>query len=261
MRLLLSKLRDFDVVASDGDVGPVTDVFFDDRRWVVRYLVVEPRRLERDAALVISPIGIAGVDPDAGVVTLDLDRDRLERSPGLELHEPVSAQREREYYRFFGWQYYWQGQGLWGRLTTPAGLAAVPPPAAAEGPVAAQTAGVDVFDPAFGDRQPGPADEEARRREAEGEQDRHLRSFTEVKGYGVEAADGSLGHVEDLEADLETWSLPCVVVDTAPLWFGKKVAVATEHARAIDWARTQVVLDLTREQVRSSPEYDPPASA
>ena len=45
---------------------------------------------------------------------MNLTRKQIEDSPSIESHKPVSRQYEEEYYRYYGWPYYWQGSGLWG---------------------------------------------------------------------------------------------------------------------------------------------------
>jgi hypothetical protein len=75
----------------------------------------------------------------------------------------------------------------------------------------------------------------------------------EVTGYYIQAADGEIGHVEDFVVDDETWAVRYVVVDTRNWLPAKKVLVAR------DWVERKVFVNLTREQVRNSPEYDPSA--
>ena len=47
-------------------------------------------------------------------MSVKLTRKQIEDSPAIESHKPVSRQYEEEYYRYYGWPYYWQGDGLWG---------------------------------------------------------------------------------------------------------------------------------------------------
>jgi hypothetical protein len=45
---------------------------------------------------------------------VNLTRQQIENSPSIEMHKPVSRQYEGEYYRYYSWSYYWQGDALWG---------------------------------------------------------------------------------------------------------------------------------------------------
>lgn len=87
--------------------------------------------------------------------------------------------------------------------------------------------------------------------------DPHLRSAKEVTDYYIEARDGEIGHVEDLLAEDDSWIIRYVVVDTKNWWPGKKVLVAPEWMERVDWASQRVWIDLTRDEIKSSPEYDP----
>jgi hypothetical protein len=79
-----------------------------------------------------------------------------------------------------------------------------------------------------------------------------------VIGYYIEARDGDIGHVEDLLVDEHDWAIRYIVVDTRNWLPGRKVVIATGWLERVEWATThQIVVDLTRDQIRNSPEYDP----
>jgi sporulation protein YlmC with PRC-barrel domain len=83
-----------------------------------------------------------------------------------------------------------------------------------------------------------------------------LRSLRDVAGYQISTADGTLGHVEDLIFDDDNWNVRHLVVDTAPLWFGKKVLVAPEWVSHVDWMRRQVEVGFTEDEIKAAPEWD-----
>ena len=43
--------------------------------------------------------------------------------------------------------------------------------------------------------------------------DPHLRSSAEMRGYGIEATHGSIGHIDDFLFDDRSWQIRFVVVD------------------------------------------------
>ena len=51
-------LKNYVVGATDGEIGHVKDFFFDDERWVVRYLVVETGDWLSSRKVLISPIAV-----------------------------------------------------------------------------------------------------------------------------------------------------------------------------------------------------------
>ncbi|MFW6181791.1 MAG: PRC-barrel domain-containing protein, partial [Spirochaetota bacterium] len=81
----------------------------------------------------------------------------------------------------------------------------------------------------------------------------------EVGGYAVHARDGDIGEVEDFIVDDDTWRIMYLVVDTRKLLPGRKVLVARLWVNRVDWLQSLVHADLTREEIRNSPPYDPSA--
>ena len=94
---------------------------------------------------------------------------------------------------------------------------------------------------------------------AAADRDPDLRSCAEVTGYHVEATDGAIGHVEEFVVDDADWTIRFLVVDTRNLLPGRKVLVAPEWFGAVDWERMAIAVDLDREAVRGSPQWDPEA--
>ncbi len=62
---MLRKVTDlygYTLQATDGELGKVKDVFFDDEKWTIRYLVVETGSWLNSRQVLISPYSIAGID-------------------------------------------------------------------------------------------------------------------------------------------------------------------------------------------------------
>jgi hypothetical protein len=218
------------VAARDGDIGHVSQVYFDDEAWGVRYLVVDTGNWLHEREVLISPYSIKHSDPGSSAVRVDLTRQQVRDSPDIDTHEPVSRQHEIEYLRYYGYPTYWGGPSAWGMGSYPGyGLMA-----AAPGSVA---------------RTDPHADEPP--------QDVHLRSAGAVKGYHIEATDGSIGHVSGFIFDDVTWVIRYLTVDTRNWWpGGKEVLLATQWIDAVDWFSSTVSTKLTRDAIRNSPEYD-----
>lgn len=86
--------------------------------------------------------------------------------------------------------------------------------------------------------------------------DPHLRSSAEVTGYRIEARDGEIGHVEDFIVDEQDWVVRYLEINTQQRWFGKKILVAPAWIEQMNWKEQRVYVDLSREAIRSAPEYD-----
>lgn len=223
-------LRGFAVLGVDGEVGSVDDVYFDDERWVVRYLVVDTGSWLTGRKVLLSPFSFRQADWEGKTLVVNLTRDKIQSSPGIDAHMPVSRQQESELFRHYDYPYYWAGPYAWGFSVSPV-----------------------LLDPATLDNRERT---ETREQVTSGE-DRHLRSCSEVKGYAIHATDDTLGHVEDFLVDEEDWSIQMVVVDPRDWWPNKDVLVAPEKISSVDWEDKSVTVGLSRAEVEQSPVYDP----
>jgi hypothetical protein len=76
----------------------------------------------------------------------------------------------------------------------------------------------------------------------------------QLEGFQVEAADGHIGKVDEAT---ERVGRSSIVVDTGPWIFGKKVVIPAGAIERIDMENRKVHVNLTKEQIKNAPEYDP----
>lgn len=86
--------------------------------------------------------------------------------------------------------------------------------------------------------------------------DPSLRSSAAVIGSHVAAADGDMGKVVDCLVDPSTWIIHYLVVDVS----GRQLLIAPDWIVRMDWDDSRVYLEMTGEEIKASPEYDPAAS-
>ena len=232
-------LQRYRVIARDGDVGSVSDLYFDDNRWTLRYLVVDTGGAWTKHPVLISPIALLEADGSTQIFHLALTRAEVTKSPGIELDEPVSLQHQRDHSLDYEWGEH-SGQGESGN----------------QGDLAYM--GLPTYAPAGTPK----SRSRAARASDETNGDPHLRSIQEITGYHVEGRDGEIGHVADVLVDDETWVIRYLVLDTSNWWFGRKVLVPPHRESQIDWADRKIHVDLTREAIKNSPEWkaDEPVS-
>lgn len=232
----LETLRDYGLHATDGHIGQISDIYFDDRDWVVRYVVVDTGTWLPGRKVLIPPRELGEPETGRRDLPIGITRQQVKDSPDIDTDRPVSRQEEERLHAYYGWAPYWGGPMAAGWGGIPAGGLVVPPPGYA--PVPPTEPGAD-----------GRPREEERG-------DPHLRSGREIEGYHIAAEDGSIGHVEDYLID-HGWHMRYLVIDTRNWLPGRRVVVAPDWVRRIDWAAREVEVDLTRDQIRNSPEYDP----
>lgn len=236
-----------DLQATDGAIGTVEDLLFDEQDWTVRWVVAETGNWLHDRKVLLPPEIFGKPNTVARTIPVDLSRQRIKESPPIASDQPVSRQLESDLYGFYGYPPYWGG--ALGMPVGTAGPAAVPPLEASAAPSA--RSGQQSAEPGTGHEDPRPD------RDLEGKGDPHLRSAGEVVGYYIQAADGNIGHVEDILIETDSWAVRYLMVDTRNWWPGRMVLISPSWASGVSWVEKKLFVDATREHVQGSPEYDP----
>ena len=107
MLIIAKQIRKCTIEGTDGTVGTIKDLLFDDKKWKVRYLDIDTGRWLSDRRVVLSPEVIRATDYAGGRLTAPLTREQVENSPSLQSHLPVSRQHEMELARYYAWGAYW----------------------------------------------------------------------------------------------------------------------------------------------------------
>lgn len=201
--------------ATDGEIGTVDHLYFDDQRWTIRYLTVETGSWLNGRKVLLSPRSILYTDPDSGRIDVSLSREQIENAPDIDTHRPISRQREAEYLGYYGYSNYWDGPP-----DMPVAMPAILPQQAPLNPA-----------------------------------DSHLRSTQAVAGYHIDAMDGDIGHVARFIVDDASWVIRYLEIATRNWWPGKKVLLAPAWVEGISWEEAKVSVALTRQTIESCPEY------
>ena len=77
----------------------------------------------------------------------------------------------------------------------------------------------------------------------------------DLRGMSVEARDGSIGKVEDVVDRVAGGAF--LLVDTGPWIFGRTVKLPASVVDAVDHERGVVLVELTKDEIRDAPAYDP----
>jgi hypothetical protein len=209
------------VAAIDGRIGAVKDYLIEDRRWVVRWMVVDTGHWLPGRKVLIHPSAIAPIhlpprpafpmltfgEPLAASVNLTIRQ--IETSPEAHEDERVTGDLERRLFDHYKW------------------------------------------DPSWGASEPGGEAEEGP------PGDRSLGSAAAIKGCPVHGADGEIGSVDNVLIDDVRWTVRYLIVATRGWLHTKLVQIPLDAVTDIDWRGGGVSLPVTRERVNSAPEWDP----
>jgi hypothetical protein len=212
--------------ASDGDIGHVKDLYFDDQNWTVRYVVADTGSWMPGRQVLLSPHAFGSLHQDGKLLLVNLTRKQIEDSPSIEEHKTVSRQYEEEYHRYYGWPYYWEGTGIWGMSGFP--FLQLPPKPAPE-PCPAATC-------------PQPVHSDA-----------HLRSTQAVSGYNLRAGDEIIGHVCDFLMDPQSWAISQLVVKIGHRLTGEDVLIPVGKVSRISYDESTVFANMAGDIPRHSP--------
>ncbi len=224
----VAELFGYKILATNGNIGKVHDFYFDDEVWIIRYMIADAGGWLTHLGVLIFPIALSQPDWKNRAFPVKMTKEKIEASPEIDAHKPVSRQNELDLSKHYQWPAYWV-------------LSEV------SSPIEAETIMKSIKQ----------ADQEYEDKEEEG-LNLHLRSTRKVMGYHIHAKDGDIGHVEDFIVDDEEWILRYLVIDTRN-WLpgGKKVSISPDWVEDVEWALTKVHVNLTVEKIKGGPEYHP----
>ncbi|RJR36022.1 MAG: PRC-barrel domain containing protein [Desulfobacteraceae bacterium] len=215
----VDELKNFVLDAADGEIGRCKDFLFDEE-WVIRYMVADTGKWLPGRKVLISPAWLGKPRWSDGRLPVGATKEQVENSPPLEIGQPISQDYEQRLYD------YWTSPALWGTYAEPA----MPYAQMAQARGYYKTVSPEA---------------------------RGLESTMEVTGFTIQATDGEIGHVEDFVLDDDDWTIRYIIVDTRNWLPGRKVLVSTKWLSDIRWEDKKVSVGMTKDNVRSSPEYIP----
>ena len=228
MEHTIKSLSGFKIGATDGEIGNVTECYFDDKTWTVRYLIVHTGGWLMGRKVLIAPAALSAPDWENKIIPVKLTKAQVEASPDIDTAKTVSRQQEIELYEHYAWPYYGAtGAEFYGGMVVPGILNYMPP----------------VNEVKLGNKKK--------------DVDLHLRSTHEVIGYQIHATDGEIGVVHDFIIDEKNWKIQFLVIETGSWFSGKKVIIAPTWITEVDWEKSMMHTDVSVDQIQNSPAYDP----
>jgi len=228
MKRTVNSLVGYTIKAKDGELGKVSEFYFDDITWSIRYLVVETGNWLNERKVIIPHAALGVTDWKSQTFQVNLTIDQVRNSPDFETQKTVSRQHEIKLFTHYGVPVYWDNVFYDGAV------------------------GTSPYVPIF-DINPVKKEKNSTQQQTD---DLHLRSTEKVEGYYIQAKDGEIGHVEDYIIDDEKWNIRFLVVDTTNWLPGRKVLILPRWINRIDWGESKVYVNLSLESIKNSPEFD-----
>jgi hypothetical protein len=203
----------------------VKDFYFDDESWVVRYLVADTGSWLMGRLVLLTPHAFGKLDQNEKTLHVKLHKKKIQDSPSIESHKPVSRQYETDYYAYYGWPAYWDGSAMWGI----GGYPIILPPSKKEMEL---------------------------QKKFHHRDDKHLRSMQEVIGYNIQSVDEEIGHVSSFLVDDRSWAIHELVIETGHWFSGKEILIPTGKVKRISYEEAKVFVSLTKADIQQTAEND-----
>lgn len=213
----LKSLVDCKIQAIDGELGKMDEFYFDDRTWVIRYMIVDTSNWTTGKKVLLSPLVIQQPDIANKQIIVRLTKNQIQDSPDIDTQKPLARQNTGDISDADYWPAY--------------GMTTLPPTMI-------------------------PVNENIPKEDT-GYKDPHLRSSDEVIGYNISALDGEFGHIDDIIIDDDSWTIEYWIIKTKNWLPGKKVLISPQSINSISWEDEKVYVDMTTDSIKNSPEYGP----
>lgn len=225
-----SQLKTFNIDAIDGEMGKIKDLYFDDKKWAIRYAIIDTRKWLPGRKVLLSPTSFVNLDSENENLEVEYDKEAVRKSPEIPDETAISKDVEQSIAGYYGWNRYWTGNMLWGAQDTP-----------------------------LTTLQPDPMSEDQTRynQQMESLQEYDLRSEDETQGYKVHANDGKLGQVVDMIYDDEYWKIRYLIVQSSESYVDKKYfAFEIDKIESVDWFEEDIYIKGTVAAAEETKQYD-----
>ena len=213
----VKNLIGYRLLARGEEIGKAYDFYIDDRSWRVRYLVAEVGKWPGRRRVLVARAALEKVDSESRVVHLGLTREQVESAPDIDTDKPVSRQQEMLLNAHYGWPADWAAEAL-----------VISPPI------------LDMIE----------------NRERTGG-DPHLRSFREIRSYGLRYFGQVVAKVRDFVLEDCNWTVRQVVASMGGWLDSRCVAVPTSTVTYVSWSGRTLSTTLPYEALEKLPAFRP----
>ncbi|GAB3798623.1 PRC-barrel domain-containing protein [Virgibacillus kimchii] len=214
-----SDLKTYNIEATDGGMGKVQDLYFDDHKWAVRYAIVDTRKWLPGRKVLLSPGSFKEIDDQDKIMYVGYDKETVRNSPPVPENKAFTRDTENTLIGYYGWSRYWMGSMLWGPEDRPL---------------------------ATFNTQPEPRKVNEENAVPSEERQSELRSEGELIDCRVHGDDGKLGQVKDIVFDTEYWKLRYLVIQNSENFTEEEyILCPSTDIETVDWNERDVYVKGT----------------
>ncbi|WP_010650182.1 PRC-barrel domain-containing protein [Oceanobacillus massiliensis] len=216
-----SQLKDFNIHATDGEMGKIKDLYFNEDKWDVRYAIVDTRKWLPGRKVLLTPSTFKTINKDEEFVEVEYDKEKIRNSPPVPEEDNLSAEQENNLIDYFGWNSY-RDNALAGVERGPLGT----------------------FEENGLVRENIPQKPDLFRDEYEVSDVNKMRSEDETIGFKVHAKDGKIGKLADMIYDTEQMQIKYIVVKSSDNLIEDEFYIyRTEQIETVDWYENDLYIN------------------
>ncbi|MFO7790463.1 MAG: PRC-barrel domain-containing protein [Bacteroidales bacterium] len=203
--------------------GKVLDFYFDQERWIIRYMEADQGKILPNKKVLIPRAMLEHPDKENENFHVGITRKELEKCPATAEKKPVSREYETELLNHLQMKNYWAGA-----------------PPVTEGMM-------------YPLRPVSPPQVQIN----EDDIDSHLRSFNEILGYEIQTTNGKFGKLSDIIVDDEDWHIIYFIANEEMNDLSRELMVPIGWIKKISYKDQEIVLDISKESLLKAPEFNP----
>jgi hypothetical protein len=99
----VNDLADYEISATDGNIGKVRGFYFDTESFEIHYLVVDTGRWLPGRTVLISPVELGKPDIEEKLLPVNLSMEQIKNSPAIDEDAPITPSLE-DLNAYYGWR-------------------------------------------------------------------------------------------------------------------------------------------------------------
>ena len=215
MKLSYRSLLNYDLHETNGHLGRVRDIYFDDRNEEILFFVIDTGSWFIHHDVLISPEAIEGISEFEKIIQIKLSKEQLEQSPNASTQPPASVQYEKLYTQKHTMPIFWDSD--WNMAHYPSY--------------------------SWGNYNDNSIDTEKVK-------DIHLRSANELLHYQAKLSNNELDDIVDFKIDTNDWKVSSLILDCGPWYSGTSKEFKLNHITKIKWSKQIVQVDAENDVVK-----------
>lgn len=209
MKLSYKSLLDYDIHETNGHLGKVRDIYFDDRNESVLFFVIDTGGWFSEHDVLVTPNMIRSISERDKTIHLKISKEELEEAPSASSQPPASVEYERLYRQQQTMPIFWNTD--WNMAHFPSY--------------------------SWGNYEnTAVACEDVKKI--------HLRSANELLHYKAQLSNGEQDNILDFMIDDESWKVVSIVLDCGPWYAGVSKEFHLNYISKILWSKQVVYLDV-----------------